>query len=307
MARRLRIKRIRMGQNVFSGPNSSFKSDTKVRVMDLQKVKEADLLNEVSRRGYMSTKDRERLVDHTYKLPARKKPFKIGVISDTHFGSVVQQPTLTHLAYDYFKKQGVVMVINAGDLTDGDGTVYSGHLYELFLHGADKHVQYVVDNYPKANFPTKFINGNHDESFYKSAGMDVGKRITDKRPDLECLGLYGAYINIGNIKIYVMHPDGGGAYAQSYKLQKIVEKLPSGKKPHILIVGHYHNSSVLLSYRNVFCLQMPAMQAQTPFARRKGLSVEMGFVVLEITPDEKGIGCIKLDYQPLFEPIEGDY
>lgn len=308
VARRFRFKRIKMRPNTFSAANSSFKSDTGVREMDLQKVKLEDLLNETSRRGFISTKEREQLIDHNYKLPRRLKPYKIGLIADTHFGSTKQQPTLCHKAYEIFKQEKVAMVLHAGDITDGDGHVYPGQTFEMFIHGADKHIQYVIDNYPKADFTTKFITGNHDESFYKTGGMDVGKRIAEKRPDLEYLGLYGAYITIGNLRIYLMHGSGGGAYAQSYKCQKICEKFKSGDaKPNILILGHFHSSCILPSYRNIYAIQMPAMQGQTPFAVKKGLANELGVVILEITPDVKGVGTINTNYIPFFDEIEGDY
>ena len=48
---------------------------------ELEKAKLEELLNEVSRRGFISTK-REQIVDHTYRLPRRLKPYKIGLISD---------------------------------------------------------------------------------------------------------------------------------------------------------------------------------------------------------------------------------
>lgn len=274
---------------------------------ELQKLKLEELLNEVSRRGFISTK-REQLVDHAYKLPRKYKPYKIGLISDTHFGSTKQQLTLVHKAYEIFAEEKVIMVLHAGDISDGDGTVYTGHRFEMFLHGADNHIKYIVDNYPKAKFPTKFITGNHDESFYNSAGMDIGKAISEKRPDLEYLGVYGAYIHIGKLCIYLMHGSGGGSYAQSYKCQKICEKFPSGgNRPHILVLGHFHNSNILPSYQNIYAIQMPAMQNQTPYAIRKGLAVELGIVILEITPDATGFSEIKTKYIPFPNPIEGDY
>lgn len=52
---------------------------------------------------------------------------------------------------------------------------------------------------------------------------------------------------------------------------------------------------------------MPAMQGQTPFARKKGLNTELGVVILEITPDVKGIGTIKTNYIPFFDELSGDY
>jgi predicted phosphodiesterase len=274
---------------------------------EIEKTKLEDLLNEVSRRGFISTK-REQLVDHTYKFPARKNPYKIGLISDTHFGSTKQQITLCHRAYEIFSEEKVIMALHAGDICDGDGTVYRGHRFEQFIHGADNHIKYIVENYPRAKFQTKFILGNHDESFYNSAGTNIGLKIAEQRSDLEYLGLYGAYLHIGKLRIYAMHGSGGGAYAQSYKVQKICEKFPSGiKKPHILVLGHYHNSCILPEYRNIYAIQMPSMQSQTPFAVKKGLACELGVVILEITPNLRGVDSIKTKYIPFFEPIEGDY
>jgi hypothetical protein len=130
----------------------------------------------------------------------------------------------------------------------------------------------------------------------------------EQRKDLEYLGLYGAYLHIGKLRIYVMHGSGGGSYAQSYKVQKICEKFPSGeKKPHILVLGHYHNSCILPSYRNIYAIQMPSMQSQTPFAVKKGLACELGVVILEITPDTKGVGTIHTKYVPFFNEIDGDF
>lgn len=49
------------------------------------------------------------------------------------------------------------------------------------------------------------------------------------------------------------------------------------------------------------------MQNQTPFARRKALASELGVVILEITPDAKGVGAIRTNYIPFYNPVEGDY
>lgn len=61
------------------------------------------------------------------------------------------------------------------------------------------------------------------------------------------------------------------------------------------------------SYRNIYAVQMPAMQGQTPYAISKGLAVELGVVILKITPDAKGIGTIETNYIPFYNPLEGDY
>lgn len=119
--------------------------------------------------------------------------------------------------------------------------------------------------------------------------------------------MFGAYISIGNIKIYVVHPDGGNSYAVSYKLQKIIEKFSSENKPNILLCGHFHNPAIIPQYRNIYAIQLPSMQAQTPYMKRKSLASECAVIILEITPDKKGIANIKCEYIPFFNVIQGDY
>ena len=104
-----------------------------------------------------------------------------------------------------------------------------------------------------------------------------------------------------------MHPDGGVAYARSYRQQKIIEQLAPEKKPHILLIGHYHIENILPQYRNVYSILLPCFQAQTPYLRRKGLNPEVGAVIMEITPDSKGIFSIKVENLMFKNLVGGDY
>lgn len=274
--------------------------------MNLEKEKLADLLEEVSRRGFISTK-RELNVDRTYKFPRRLKPFKIGVISDTHFGSVQQQISLTHSAYEIFSEEGVSMVLHCGDIFEG-WKMHKDQLYEVFLVGGDKAINYAIKNYPKIEgIKTHIIMGNHDASIFNDVGIDPVAALCDKRDDLNYLGAFNATIEIGKIKIQLMHPDGGNAYARSYKMQKIIEQMSSSKKPNILLMGHFHTASILPQYRNVYGIQLPCMQDQTAYLKRKGLNPDIGIVILDITPDTKGIAKLKVEYIPFYEPLAGDY
>jgi len=275
--------------------------------MNLEKTKTEELLEEVSKRGFISTQ-RKILIDRHYKFPRKLKPFKIGVVSDTHLGSTAQQLTLLRESYKIFKKEGVKMVLHAGDVVEGDGKLFKGQIYEMFLHGADAMVEYTIAHYPREKgITTYMIGGSHDYSFFKSAGTDVLKSIAKKRKDIKYLGMFGAYFNIGGIMIYLMHGDGGGAYARSYKMQKIIEQFPPDKKPNILLLGHYHVDNYLPSYRNVAGVQLPCFQTQTHYLRAKGLGPEIGHVILEIFPDTKGLAHIKDDWKIYYNPVEGDY
>ena len=280
---------------------------TEENEMNLAKVDTAELLEEASRRGFIHSQ-RELLVDRIYKFPAKLKPFKIGVVTDPHLGSQMQQITFLHETYKEFQKQKVDMVLNAGDITEGNGHLYKGQLYEMFLHGADKMVEYAIENYPKVKgITTYLIGGNHDYSFFKSEGNDVCAKIVKARKDIKYLGNGGAYINIGKIKIYIMHGEGGPGYARSYKLQKAIEQIPQGKKPHILLVGGMHISNYLPCYRGVVGILLPCFQSQTHYLKGKTLNPDVGYVILEVFPDAKGLDHIKPDFKFFYKTIEGDF
>jgi len=275
--------------------------------MLMEKVKLNELLEEVAKRGFISTR-KELLVDRTYKFARRFKPFKIGIVSDTHIGSTCQQITLLHEAYKIMKAEGVKRVFHAGDMIEGNGKLFRGQVYEMFLHGADTMVDYTIKNYPRVEGMTTYIiGGSHDYSFYRDDGTDVLRRIADERPDIKYLGMFGAYLKFGRISAYLMHGGGGVAYARSYKMQKIIEQFPPEKKPHILFLGHYHVECHLPTYRNVAGFQLPCFQTQTNYLMAKGLFPEIGFLILEITPNAKGIFKYRTEWYSFYVPVKRDY
>lgn len=275
--------------------------------MNLQKVETAELLEEASRRGFIHS-EREVLVSRHYDFPKKKKPFKLGLVSDTHLGSQMQQITLLGEAYKIFKEEGIDTVLHTGDLVEGNGKQYKGQLYEMFIHGADEMLKYAVQAYPKIKGITTYvIGGSHDYSFYKDSGFNILKKLSEKRKDIKYLGQSGAFLNFGNIRVYMMHPSGGVPYARSYRLQKTIEQFKASDKPHFLFAGHLHITVELPSYRNVAGFQLPCFQIQTQYLLEKGLNPDIGFVIIEITPDEKGVASFKTDWHPFFNIVEGDF
>lgn len=237
---------------------------------------------------------------------------RIAVIGDTHLGSQWQQLTHLNAFYRYASKRDVQAILHAGDLTDGEG-VYGGHRYELFALGADDQIDYAANNYPRARNGAKtyLISGNHDASFMALAGIDVVKQVCARRDDMVYLGYGGATVEIGGLNAYMMHPDGGVPYARSYRLQKIIEQLPGGDKPHVLVIGHLHITNLLPMYRNVVGLIAGCFQAQTPYLRRKGLAPDVGGWILEFNIGdrdvENGLIGLKIEWVPFPVAKERDF
>lgn len=99
------------------------------------------------------------------------------------------------------------------------------------------------------------------------------------------LGQYQGDIELGKMKIRLVHPDGGGAYAISYKAQKIAEQIHSGKKPDILILGHAHTSNYFF-YRNIHILNGGTFEGQTSFLLRKGINPSIGGWIIRVRTTE---------------------
>jgi hypothetical protein len=131
--------------------------------------------------------------------------------------------------------------------------------------------------------------------------------ISKERKDMIYLGKLGAYVNLReNIKMHLLHPDGGGSYAKSYRPQKLIENYSSENKPNILLSGHFHTSMQFYT-RNVHAFVTGCFEAQTPFLLRKGLYPEVGGWEIEIVPSDKGILRIKGEWIPFYKPIYHDY
>ncbi len=215
---------------------------------------------------------------------------RFGVISDTHIGSLYENIEFLHLAYDIFAERGIDTVYHVGDLVDGQH-MYRGHEYEIHAHGADAQEIYCAKQYPhRHEIVTYVISGNHDTSFWKEAGLDIVAKICSEREDIVYLGQREADIEIstdtGCITLRLTHPSRGTAYAISYHIQKYVESLTGGEKPHVCCFGHYHKSEYLF-YRNIHVFQAGCCQYQTPYMRERNIAAMLGFWIIELTINKK--------------------
>ena len=137
-----------------------------------------------------------------------------------------------------------------------------------------------------------FITGNHDAKFKHAAGFEVGKALSELRPDWRFIGTDTGEIVLTArdgrpLRVALIHPDGGASYAISYRLQKIIEQWSGGSKPDILACGHYHKSLMLPQYRNVCGICVGTSQDQTPYMKRRGLAAHIGFWIVEAVPSKK--------------------
>ena len=212
-----------------------------------------------------------------------------GVVSDTHLGSQEEALEELHLAYDMFAKEGITNVLHSGDLVCGRG-IFRGQDNEIRVYTVDDQVQHAVDNYPKKDgITTHIIAGNHDvEGDAGRVGFDPVAAVAARRDDFNYLGPYSAWIEAhAGAWIHLLHGKGGMSYAYSYKAQKLVDGYPGGRKPSLLIPGHWHVRGNFEA-RSVEVLFPGCFEWQSIFMQRLGLTPAVGFHVIHCVFGDDG-------------------
>lgn len=237
------------------------------------------------------------------KRQMTEKEFTFGVVSDTHLCSTHEKLDELHTIYEIFRKSGITVVFNAGDLVSG-WNIYAGQESEVHTFGADGQINYFCKNYPRVKgITTYFITGNHCDSWRKIAGINIGERIAEKRSDLIYLGVYAGTVELSGVRVKLYHGERGGAYALSYNSQKVAEQITSGEKPHILLCGHWH-TALYYFYRNIHIIHCGAFEGQTLYLLRKGINPVVGgwSVRVRVADDKKKslVSCTPT-FIPFFE------
>ena len=221
------------------------------------------------------------------KIPIKNGKVKFLSLSDIHYASKWDNPHLVDYAYELAEKENVDFVVNSGDIFEGDfHNARPNHIYEVKAHGMEQ-LDYVVDKYPKSHIPTYYITGNHEATFIKTCGADMGKMLEQRRSDLTYLGHDLGDIKLEKTFIRLRHGSGGNAYSKGYKLQKYCETLPTNDIPNIILQGHFHYSAYFKN-RDIHCFNVPSLQGYTPYAKSLGLPQEMGFWIITCNLDSKG-------------------
>lgn len=273
--------------------------ETIIKTVDALKGKGYDInidksSKQISLEIYPTTRFKPFVFENFYKYE-----FKIGLMSDTHLGSKYAQMSLLNNAYKMFDSEKVDFILHAGDVTEGNGKLYRGQMFEMFLHGADEVRDYAITRYPNSRRGTKtyIIPGSHDWSFKKETGYNIVKSICEQRTDLIYRGEESAKFDVKGMLIELLHPSGGASYSISYRPQKIVENIVANtiqsmrtledikKLPKLIAIGHYHKG-FYLPYAGSTILTVPALQAQTPYLREKGLTPDVGIIIVKIVFDK---------------------
>lgn len=215
--------------------------------------------------------------------------YTFGSISDTHSGSTHARIECLRdaiaIAYHDFK---VRRIFHSGDFSAGL-SVYRGQTADLTAHTFETQLDAVDADLPKhPGLVYELIGGNHDENHLKVSGSDIVKHLGIRRPDINTHGYYSALIDLqvprkkNALKVELRHWRGGMSYARSYKIQKSIEQIPPGMKPHFLLGGHFHVGIALPNYRGVCGLLSYCFEDQTALLKALGLSPEIGMWIVKV-------------------------
>ena len=225
---------------------------------------------------------------------------KWGIISDPHICSTHEQLDMLHNFYKICEEEKVEGVICAGDFTSGNGTVYKGQLQDIKVIGEDKQINYVCSVYPQTNLRTYTISGNHDLDLYKQCGSDILQKICEKREDITYLGKMSANMEHGGLRFMVHHAEGGLGAVRSAKPQRILDSLRAESVCDVTIIGHWHVSLYMPSYRDSIVILPACFEAQSDYLIKKRLDPDVGGCILHMkvasVGGEKKIARHKIDF-----------
>jgi len=269
------------------------------RTNDVERIAR-ELLQE---QGYRVQRD----LPHEPRVTIPAKPgqvYRCAVVCCTHFGNVHQELGALEEFCHYAESKGIEDFWHAGDAVDGSEAMHRDAPYEHFKHGYSAQANYMVEVLPRLKSGRwKYILGNHEESFLKGDGGDVGDLVSAKRPDVEYLGRRAAAVKIGSTRFYIMHGAGGTSYARSYKLQKRIEQFNDEDRPHVLLMGNYHVAAHIPRYQNCEGFMLPCFEQQTPFLKGLGLSPVIGGLILEIEIGDKTPRAVRVEWRT-YRPTE---
>lgn len=181
-----------------------------------------------------------------------------------------------------------------------------GHIYELAQIGATAQLKYASELFSCAPDGMHFylIDGNHDQWFKEknNAGLVAGEELAHRNKNVTFLGEWEADIEMGkDVLMRLYHACDGTAYADSYKLQKLIESFTGGQKPNIVLSGHYHKQ-VAIFRRNVFGFECGTLCGQSRFMRGKKIPAHMGFGIIEFWVASKGgIERLRHEFVPYYD------
>ena len=236
-----------------------------VEELDLNTEEKMYVMNLLLNKGYTNLKEKN-LFDNQnqeashYFINTKSKTFKLCLLSDTHLGSKFDQISSLETIYNKGEKIGVDYYLHAGDFFEG--FINNSHEFKRSLRHqtVDQQIEYAYNNYPHSSKPTLIINGNHEEETRRKTQVDMLEELTKLRNDIIYLNNTKSNIQMGKLRIMMMHTNTTNRSMKENIIKKDIDKYPLNATPKIVITGHTHNRSYKL-YKGTHIFQVPSLMS----------------------------------------------
>ena len=202
---------------------------------------------------------------------------EIILISDTHYGSTLENYSYIDLVFDYAKKNNIKTIIHGGDFIQGNYAPRKDIYQNIF-----EQLYYVLNNYPRDNdINTHLLFGNHDYQLLKKS-YDLTFDIFESRKDINIIGLKQTYINWKNHIMYMNH------YIP--KQNQYYPRLKSFLKIH----GHHHEYDFTDDLTKIY---LPSLSDDIKYY---GNVVYPGFLTIKLDDDSFEVKYILISNNKLY-------
>jgi len=201
---------------------------------------------------------------------------RVGLISDTHINNIFCHYSALEKSLEELNHRADI-VLHAGDIADGVH-MYRGQQFELESQAIDDVIEKCKDIFGILQKRMYFILGNHDLSYQKHFGLNLGEHIQDDKRIF--LGEGVGDIEIARRNFRILHPAGSRAYSISYPAQKYLRERDLRKdRIDWLVLGHYH-TGYYLYVQGVNVVGLASFLNPTEFYKRRGYDSEIGYDIL---------------------------
>lgn len=313
----------------------SKQSQSSEELSDLLHIPEETIIKEIqdlSKKGYEIEKDdneyvllkQAKIIDTTeLVLPIYENKFRIGVVSDTHGGSIYEQLTLLHETYDFFEARGINTVFHLGDISAGvkkyasEDEVHKQCIQRVGnknVHNGNIQKNWIVKNFPKRKDMTTYVIGGVFDQSHMKYGYNIIKAIAAERDDIKDLGLGGkAIVSLQNgITIELIHPNKlVTPYALSYRPQKIIEGKGRRNLPDAILFGQTH-TMLEVPYNGIYGITVGCFEGRSKRFEDDARDISIGGAIIGYTAEKNGNLCYcpygpRPEYITFASEIKNDY
>lgn len=280
-----------------SFPKNNIKNSEKYKNKVVQKILDSYTKEEL----FLLSEGKSKLLHNCKKLDINfsGNRVRLGVLTDTHIGHEKFIENRLFAAFEEFKKEKVDFICHCGDVSEGMSH-RAGHIYELTHLGYNAQKKYIINLFSQwTDTPIYAIDGNHDRWYIKSNGALIVKDIADSIPNFNFIGHDEGNIIVNGLTINLWHGEDGNSYALSYRVQKIIESLQGGEKPHIMFCGHTHKY-VKLFERNIHAISVGCIEDQSSWMRSKRIAAHTGFGIYDIIFNDLGVVKLTETWYPFY-------